>query len=121
MHINCLELLAATLAVKCFTRDKRDTTILLKMDNTIAIAHINKLCGTVSPELNRLTKDLWLWCLDRNITLQGTHLGGALNVTANEESRVMKDRTDWRLCPVVFGRINRLLGPLYMWTYLLPR
>ena len=60
LHINCLELLAATLAVKCFARDKKDNTILLKMDNTTAIAYINKLGGTVSPELNRLTKDLWL-------------------------------------------------------------
>ena len=24
----------------------------------------------------------------------------------------MQHRTDWRLCPVVFGRINGLLGPL---------
>ena len=76
------------------------------MDNTTAIAYINKLDGTVSPELNRLTKDLWLWCLYRDIALQATHLAGVLNVTADEESRVMKDRTDWRLCPDIFAQIN---------------
>ena len=47
LHINCLELLAATLAVKCFARDKEDIMILLRMDNTTAIAYINKLSRTV--------------------------------------------------------------------------
>ena len=37
MHINCLELLAATLAIKCFARDKTNIMILLKVDNTTAI------------------------------------------------------------------------------------
>ena len=51
-------------------------------------------------KLNHLTKDLWLWCLDRNSTLlQAMYLPGVLNVTADEELRVMKHRTDWRLCP----------------------
>ena len=112
MHINCLELLAATLAIKCFARDKTNIAILLKVDNTTAISYINKLGGTVSPQLNQLTSDLWLWCMDRNITLKAVHLAGKLNVTTDEESRVMKDRTDWMLCPKIFHKINRKLGPL---------
>ena len=32
MHINCLDLLAAFLAVKCFARNKTHLTIHLKMD-----------------------------------------------------------------------------------------
>ena len=82
------------------------------MDNTTALTYINKLGGTVSPELNLLTKQLWLWCLERNISLQATHLAGAQNITADEESRVMKDRTDWMLCPQVFNKIIQLTGPL---------
>ena len=122
MHISCLELLVfftkhftanvATLAVKCFVKDKRNIRIHLRMDNTTALNYINKLGGTVSPELNRLTKDLQKWCLEREITLQSTHLARALNVTADEESRVMKDKTDWILCPQTFRRINHLIGPL---------
>ena len=77
---------------QCFGRDKENIVIILRIDKTTAIAHINKL--SVSPELNCLTKDLWLWCLDKNITLQATHLAGVLNVTPDIESRVMKDRTD---------------------------
>ena len=75
--------------------------------------HLHKqLGGTASQELNHLTKDLWTWCLSRNISLQATHLAGIRNITADEESRVMKDRSDWMLCPRVFNKINQVMGPL---------
>ncbi|XP_065177241.1 uncharacterized protein LOC135807129 [Sycon ciliatum] len=112
MHINCLELLAASLAIKSYAKDATDVVIHLKMDNTTALTYINKLGGTVSPELNRLTKELWVWCFQRNITLKASHLAGSLNVIADEESRVMKDRSDWMLCPKIFQRINSRFGPL---------
>ena len=83
MHINCLELLAAALAVKCFAKDK-NILIHLRMDDTTALNYINKLGGTVSPDLNHLTKNLWTWCLERGITLQATHLAATLNVTADK-------------------------------------
>ena len=69
MHINCLELLAATFAVQTFA--KKVATILLKLDNTSAVAYINNLGGTVSPELVELAKNLWMWCLERNIYYTG--------------------------------------------------
>ena len=112
MHINCLELLGADLAVKCFAKGQTNLSILLRMDNTTAISYINRLGGTVSPQLNQLARDLWLWCMNRNITLKAVHLAGKLNVIADEESRSMKDRADWKLCPRVFQMIDRRLGPL---------
>ena len=45
MHINCLEALAAFLAVKCFVRDSSSMTVL---DNISAVTYVNKLRGTVS-------------------------------------------------------------------------
>ena len=49
MHINCLELLAAYLTVKCFAKDRSNLTILLKMDSMSALTYINKRGGTISP------------------------------------------------------------------------
>ena len=112
MHINCLELLGATLAVKTFLKDQRNVHVLLRMDNTTAVAYVNHLGGTVSQELVSLTKDLWLWCLERNIHMTAQHLPGSLNCTADMESRVMRDRTDWKLHPDLFQRLNKLWGPL---------
>ena len=52
------------------------------------------------------------WCLARNITLRAYHLPGALNEKADEESRIMKDRSDWMLCRETFRRIQTQFGPL---------
>ena len=71
LHINCQELLAAFLAVKCFAKGKTHVTIHLKMDSMSALTYI-----------------------------------------ANDESRVMKDRCDWKLCPRIFHLIDKRLGPL---------
>ena len=51
MHINCLELLAATLAVKTFVKNLTQVSVLLRIDNTTAVAYINNMGGTVSAEL----------------------------------------------------------------------
>jgi len=56
IHINILELLAAHLAVKCFAIDKTNLTMYLKMDSMSALTYINKLGGTISPQLNCLAK-----------------------------------------------------------------
>ena len=48
IHINCLELLAVTLAVKSFAKHRTRISILLRIDNTTAVAYINHLGGTIS-------------------------------------------------------------------------
>ena len=63
MHINCLELLAATLAVESFAKHKSRISILLRIDNTTVVAYIYNPGGTVSSELVHLM----MWCLERNI------------------------------------------------------
>ena len=66
MDTNCLELLPATLEVKTFLKNKT-RSVLLKLDNTTAVACINNQGGTVAKELVDLAKKLWIWCLERNI------------------------------------------------------
>ena len=110
MHIHCLELLAAIFRNSGICQEAGKYPV--KMDSTSALTYINKMGGTVSPDLNRLTKDLWTWCLARNITLMAYHLPGAFNEKADEESRIMKDRSDWMLCRESFRRIQTQFGPL---------
>lgn len=61
-----------------------------------------------------LTRDLWMWCLERNIHITAVHLPGVINTIANTESRVMRDRTDWKLNPMIFQQITNHYGPLEM-------
>ena len=86
MHINSLELLAATLATKTFAKNKSRVLILLRIDNTTAESYINNLGGTVSQEPIALAKELWMWCLERKIHISSQHLRGALNVTVDADS-----------------------------------
>ena len=118
-HINCLEALAAFHAVKCFVRDRKSITVLLRTDNTTAVAYVNKLGGTVSPKLNTIVRELWLWCMNWDITLVVEHLPGVLNTIADEESRVMRDQSDWMLNPMVFHKIQQEWAH-WKWTCLHP-
>lgn len=67
LHFNHLELQAAFFAIKCFASDVRGCEILLCIDNTTAIAHINKAGGIKYPRLSELAKDIWQWCESKNI------------------------------------------------------
>lgn len=112
LHINCLELLAAELAMKTFLKSRQGISVLLQLDNSTAVAYINNRGGTMSPTLTSLAKTLWLWALERDITIIAQHIPGVFNGIADTESRLERDRSDWMLSPEVFQKINQALGPL---------
>ena len=112
MHINCLELTAAMLAVQVFAKNRPGVSILLQLDNQTAVAYINHLGGTVSLQLVQLAKALWLWALQQDIMLSAQHIPGVTNQVADAESRATGGRLDWKLSPSVFQKINATWGPL---------
>ena len=112
MHINCLELLAATLAAKTFLKGQIGQSVLLQLDNQTGVAYINNMGGTVSPQLTDLAKALWRWALSNDIALIVEYIPGVVNVVADAESRSMMDRADWKLHPRLFQGINQKWGPL---------
>ena len=77
-----------------------------------SVAYINHQGGTVSPMATEIAKDLWMWCLERDITIKAQYLLGVENVRADSESRVMQDRSDWMLNPQIFQAIQAQLGPV---------
>ena len=82
LHINCLELLAGSLAVKTFANGVGKVHILLLVDSVSAVSYINKLGETHSFVMNSLANDLWTWCLVDMVPCQPcqphctTHSGG---------------------------------------------
>ncbi|KAM4749018.1 stereocilin [Rhinophrynus dorsalis] len=111
LHINCLELLAGSFALKSLAKDKVQCCILLKMDNISAVQYINRLGGTKSKQLAELAKDFWHFCLDRNVTVLAEYLPGLSNVVADWNSRYLSDRSDWMLDREVFSLVEHLWGP----------
>jgi len=112
LHINCLELLAAQLALKTFVKSQQDISVLLQLDNSTAVAYINNLGGTVSPTLTALAKSMWLWALERDIMIMAQHIPGVSNMITDDEFRLEGYRSDWMLACSVFLKINQVLGPL---------
>ena len=76
LHINCLELLAGSFAVKSFAKGRLCAHVRLRMDNTSAVAYVNRLGGTRSLVLSNLALALWEWALSQNIFLSAEHLAG---------------------------------------------
>ena len=90
MHINCLELLAATLAVKAFLKDHGGVSVRLQLDNQTAVAYINNMGGTVSPQLTSLSKALWMWALSKDIVLTAEYIPGSTNCVADTRVQDLK-------------------------------
>ena len=76
LHINRLELRAARFALQAFTKSHQNIHVHLRMDNSTAVAHVNKRGGNRSQSLVKETKELWQFCLERKITVTAEHLPG---------------------------------------------
>ena len=47
--------------------------------------------------MNDLSKQIWLWCYERNIFLSAFHIAGKENIQADYLSRISKNGTEWSL------------------------
>ena len=111
LHINCLELLAGSFAVKSFTKNRLCAHVRLRMDNTTAVAYVNRLGGTHSLVLSNLALALWEWAQKNSIMLSAEHYAGHLNTVADWESRHFRDASNWRLHQNVFSSLMQIRGP----------
>ena len=103
LHINDLELIAACHIITVFIKlyDFHDVNWLHKVDNNCTKCYINHQGGRVK-RFNKIVKPLWNPLIERNIRLKCEHLAGEKNVIADELSRRVADRHDWKVNPVVF-------------------
>ena len=71
--------------------------MLLKLDNTTAVAYISKKGGTISASSNKLAKDIWNWAKGQNIWITASHVPEVKNTTADLRSRLFYDNKEWSL------------------------
>ncbi|KAG0432867.1 hypothetical protein HPB47_020446 [Ixodes persulcatus] len=88
-------------------------SILLELDNTAAVAAINRRGSSCSPQLTRIAHELWSWCWARGISVRAQHIPGHMNTEADQASRRVMDASSWKLCPFTFSRVNCLWGPVH--------
>ena len=110
--INVLECQAILFGLKAMCRDMSNTHLLVLSDNVTAVAYVNHMGGSHAPKCNDIARDIWLWCIERDIWLTAAHIPGKENIEADAESRIFSDQTEWKLCPTIFQQIcNRFCTP----------
>ncbi len=107
-HINELELLAAYFSLQAFANSSKNISIQLFLDNSAAVAYINKCGGTHSKALSILAAQIIHWCEARNIQILASHLPGNSNIIADEESRAAPDSSDWMLLQDRFRQLSKI-------------
>ena len=110
LQINLKELQAAFFMLQSFCQNYHDTHIRLKLDNTTAVACINRMAST-KPNLMKMTKQTWVWAIERQIHLSAEHLPGRYNCIADHESRAFDNLdAEWMLKTTVFEAICDKFG-----------
>lgn len=82
-HINYLELLAAFFGLKSFANELHNCEILMRIDNTTAIAYINRMGGVQFAHLNNISQAIWKWCEDRHIFIFASYIKSTDNTDAD--------------------------------------
>ncbi|XP_035006832.1 uncharacterized protein LOC118103838 [Hippoglossus stenolepis] len=98
-HINYLELLAVSLALKHFLPLLRGQHVLVRTDNTTVVAYINRQGGLRSRHLNTLAHRLIVWSSSHLLSLRATHVPGTRNWGADLLSRGSPRYKDWKIRP----------------------
>ena len=76
-------------------------------DNTTAIAYVNNMGGSKSQKCDQIAKEIWEYCVDRNIYISAAHIPGKQNVIADRCSRIFNDGTEWQLLPNLFSNLMK--------------
>ena len=108
-HINYLELLAVFNAIKSFCKHKNNLHVGLKIDNTCANSYINNMGGIKSQICDKISVEIWEWCIRHTIWLTADYVPSAENI-ADIESRSFNDNVEWMLCKTIFNSITQIRG-----------
>ena len=104
MHINFLELKAAWFVIRTFLKDKKNIHVRINVDNTTALAYLNKMGGKIT-SYNNLARKIWLWCMERGIWLSAAYIPSAQNIEADSQSRMDHDNIEWEINDKIFKGI----------------
>lgn len=107
-HINYLELKAAFFGLQCFAKNYSNCEILLRVDNTTAVAYINKMGGVQFKHLNDIAREIWQWCEKRRLWVFASYINTKDNFEADAESR--KLNIEWELSEYYFQKIVKSFG-----------
>ena len=109
LHINALEMLAILFAVKVLKKEISGKHIKILSDSTTAISYVNNFGGLKSIECDKISKQIWEFCIRHDIWLTCSHIPGVQN-EADKPSRVFQDHIEWELDQNVFYAVCKSFG-----------
>lgn len=102
--------MAAYFGLRCYAGDLSNCNILLRIDNTTAIAYVNRMGGTRFRHLSRLAKEMWAWSERHNLWIFASYISSKDNSIADFESRRVETETEFELSQAAFELICMKLG-----------
>jgi len=110
-HVNYLEIKAILLGLQSLCAKYKNCAVSVLSDNQTAVTYIRNMGGTHSRECNLITREVILWCKERDLSLIISHIPGKLNVNADRSSRHnLHDDTEWSLDNYNFNNLVDLWG-----------
>jgi len=76
-HINFLEMLAMLFALKSLGSLTHGKHVKVMVDNTTTESTIKQMGTSHSPKLNKLTIDIWDWCIEQHIWFSMARIPGS--------------------------------------------
>jgi hypothetical protein len=132
-HINVLELKAVLFGLKSLCVACKNIHIRVMTDNVTTVAYINQMGGSKSLQCNLVTRNIWIWAVQRNLWISCVYIPGRLKTIADKSSREFKMETEWminkqefvKMCEFFFkvtpsidlfaSRINKQLDKFVSW------
>lgn len=91
------ELWAVILTLQALTSNGHRVSVLLRIDNTLALVVIHKFGGVRFPKLHARTREIWSFCEPRHIWLLASGIPSEENVVADLESLRQRNHTEGKL------------------------
>ena len=83
--------------------------IYVYLNNTTIINCLNSMGGTRFIECNSAAKDIWQFCIEREIWISAALIPGKNNTQTDRESRVFIDNKRWNcLRPDIFQQVTKI-------------
>ena len=103
-------MLAVKYALKEIADSMKNCNLLLRVDNTTAIAYLNRMGGVRIRKFNLLAKSIWQWAEKRNIFLRASYIEPKENKDADRLSRILNKDAKWELRPQFYIEIIETFG-----------
>lgn len=108
-HIDLLELKTGYLGLQAFfsLQNSVPKRVLLQMDNSTAVAYVNKKGGTRSLSLSIQALEVWALILESGSWITAKHIQGTSKYIADAASRQFNSHSEWTLNENVFHQVMK--------------